>query len=103
MGTEKIESELSRIFPAARIARLEKQKQIKIPEADIFIATSSVIKLAHDDFDLVGVISADNLLNRVDFRSAEKTFSTLAGLYTLAKEQVVIQTRYKQHHSLTLL
>ncbi|MCX5713437.1 MAG: primosomal protein N', partial [Candidatus Omnitrophica bacterium] len=42
-GTEKIESEISRIFPAARIKRLE-LADFKIEEADIFVSTSSIIK-----------------------------------------------------------
>ncbi|MCM8789588.1 MAG: primosomal protein N' [Candidatus Omnitrophica bacterium] len=97
-GTEKVESELARIFPTAKIVRLDRQEPVDTAEADIFIATSSIIRKAKDIFSLVAVISADNMLNRVDFRSAEKTFQILAGLYTLTKDQMVIQTRYPRHH-----
>ena len=86
LGTEKVESELARIFPQARL------------EEDIFVATSSVIKHAGLNFDLIGVLAIDNSLNRVDFRAAEKTFSLLMGLVSLTTKTIIIQSANANHH-----
>jgi primosomal protein N' (replication factor Y) len=85
-GTEKIESELARIFPQARI------------NADIFVATSSAIKHPEIKFDLIGVLAIDNSLNRVDFRAAEKTFNLLMGLISLTSKTIIIQSANANHH-----
>jgi len=86
LGTEKVESELARIFPQARL------------DADIFVATSSVIKHGEINFDLIGVLAIDNSLNRVDFRAAEKTFSLLMGLVSLTSKSIIIQSANANHH-----
>jgi len=86
MGTERIESELARIFPQARM------------EEDIFVATSSVIKHQKINFDLIGVLAIDNSLNRVDFRAAEKTFNLLMGLTSLTSKTIIIQSANANHH-----
>jgi len=86
LGTEKIESELARIFPQARL------------DSDIFVATSSVIKHPEVNFDLIGVLAIDNSLNRVDFRAAEKTFNLLMGLVSLTSKMMIIQSANVQHY-----
>ncbi|MHB8154839.1 MAG: replication restart helicase PriA [Candidatus Omnitrophota bacterium] len=86
MGTERIESELARIFPQARM------------EEDIFVATSSVIKRQKINFDLIGVLAIDNSLNREDFRAAEKTFNLLMGLTSLTSKTIIIQSANANHH-----
>jgi len=96
-GTEKIESELSRIFPQARISIVEGDN-LNLSDADIFIATSSVIRQAGLDFDLIGVLGIDSVLNRVDFRATEKVFGLLAGLLGLTHKKILIQTGSPQHH-----
>jgi len=97
VGTEKIESELSRIFAQARIQRLDTLEKIDINDADIFISTKSIIRGIDYTFDLVVVLDIDNSLSRIDFRSSEKTFALLVGLLGLAKGKVIIQTRFPQH------
>ena len=100
IGTEKVESELARIFPQAAVKILEEQKgSVGLAEADIFVATGSVIKQQGLlSFDLIGVLAIDNLLNRVDFRSAEKTFSLLMGLVSLSSKKIIIQSANANHH-----
>jgi len=98
MGTEKIESELYRIFPQARTRRIDSGQEIDIESADIFIATAGIIKRPAQKFGLVGVLSIDNTLNRVDLRSAEKAFVLLSRLSALAGGEMVIQTALSQHH-----
>ena len=85
-GTEKVESELSRIFPQARIGE------------DIYVETSAVIKQTEIKFDLIGVLAIDNSLNRVDFRAAEKTFHLLMGLTSLTSKKIIIQSANVNHH-----
>jgi len=97
-GTEKIESELSRIFAQARIKRLDKDERLDPRDADIVVATSSVIKQADYKFGLTGVLSIDNALNRIDLRAAEKTFALLSGLLRLTEKKLVIQTGLSGHH-----
>ena len=99
IGTEKVESELSRTFPQAAIRILEEGKgPAVLPEADILISTGSVIKRGDLNFDLIGVMVIDNLLNRVDFRASEKTFSLLTGLFNLTSKRIIIQSANAGHY-----
>jgi primosomal protein N' (replication factor Y) len=97
-GTEKIESELSRVFPQARIKRWEEEVKEDFLNGNIFISTQVIIKQTDYKFDLVGVLSVDNSLNYVDYRSAEKTFSVLTRLSFLARNKMVIQTSLPNHY-----
>lgn len=98
IGTEKIESELSRLFPQARLNRLTGPKKIDIQSSDIFISTSFVIGEAGLNFDLVVVLGIDNSLNRLDFRASEKAYALLVGLLRLTDKKMIIQTRLTGHH-----
>jgi len=86
LGTEKVESELARIFPLARLGE------------DIVVATGSVINQEPVRFDLIGVLGIDDLLNRVDFQASEKAFSLLTGLANLTTRKVIIQSANANHH-----
>lgn len=97
-GTEKAESELSRIFPQARIKTIEDPAQLALADADIFISTSAVVKGSGYGFELVGVLSIDNSLNRIDLRATEKTFDLLSGLLSLARRKMIIQTAIPGHY-----
>jgi len=98
LGIEKIESELSRLFPQARVKRLDNYQDAAIDDADILVSTKSIIKRTNYNFDLIGVLSIDNSLNRVDLRASEKTFSLLVSLLGLTKEKLIIQTNLPRHH-----
>ena len=89
-GTEKIEEELVKEFPSARIARVDsesiKTKQnyekayndFKNHKYDIMLGTQIIAKGLHfSNVTLVGVINADIILNFPDFRASEKTFQLL--------------------------
>lgn len=109
-GTQKVEEEISLLFPQARVARLDmdssrkKDQQKKILQAmkkrelDILIGTQMVAKgLDFSGVSLVGVLDADSILNLPDFRAAERCFQLLvqaagrAGRAGIAGE-VFIQT-----------
>lgn len=98
LGTEKLESELSRIYPHMEIARLDKDEKAISTEAHILVATESIFKYPNVMFDLVGVISLDTLLNRPDFRAAEKMFDLLLRLACLSSNSLVIQTNFAEHY-----
>ncbi len=89
-GTEKIEDELKILLPQARLARMDADsvrtkdghnkviRQMETGEADILIGTQMVTKgLDFDNVSLVGVLSADNILNFPDFRVSERGFQLL--------------------------
>ncbi len=85
IGTEKVESELARIFPQAK-------------KEDITISTSSILKHPELNFDLIGVLAIDNSLNRMDFRASEKTFSLLTGLIGLTSKKIIVQSANANHY-----
>lgn len=89
-GTQKVEDEVNRIFPQASVIRMDvdttgrKMAHEKIlnkfekEKIDILIGTQMVSKgLDFENVTLVGVVSADTMLNIDDFRSSERTFSLL--------------------------
>ncbi len=110
LGTEKLEAELKKLFPMARVIRMDQDvtsrkgrheeiiKAFKKEEYDILLGTQMVSKgLDFPRVSLVGVINADTTLNIPDYKSNENTFALLhqvagrAGRSTILGE-VVIQT-----------
>ena len=90
LGTQKVEEELSKLFPDAKILRLDadttqsryafdtKIKQFEKGEFDILLGTQMVAKgLDFPNVVLVGVLCADQTLYADDFRSFERAFSLL--------------------------
>jgi len=92
VGTERIESELARLFPQARIKQIDNERGWDTSDADIFVSTSSVIRHSGINFDLAAVLGIDNSLNRVDFRASEKTFALLVGILGITNKTLIIQT-----------
>jgi primosomal protein N' len=90
-GTEKIEEELARIFPAARIARLDRDSasserayrriidDFEAGATDILVGTQMITKgLDFAGVTLVGVLNADNLAAHPDFRASERAYALIA-------------------------
>ncbi|CAM3698586.1 primosomal protein N' [Mesobacillus zeae] len=119
-GTQKVEEELAKLLPHARVIRMDvdttgrKGSHEKLlnsfqeGNADILLGTQMIAKgLDFPNITLVGVLSADTMLNLPDFRSSEKTFQLLtqvsgrAGRHDLPGE-VVIQTYTPEHYSVEL-
>jgi len=98
LGTEKIVSELARMFPQAKIAKWDEDDTAAFKDADIFVGSQSIIRGLGLKFGLIVVMAADNSLNRIDFRSAEKTFAILSGLSGLTDEKIIIETYLNNHH-----
>jgi primosomal protein N' (replication factor Y) (superfamily II helicase) len=118
VGTERLEKEIKRIFPCARVGRMDsdtttvKGSYVKIlqsldrHEIDILVGTQMITK-GHDfhNITLVGIISADTSLNRPDFRSAERTFQILTQASGRGGRgdfpgKVIIQTFNPQHYAI---
>jgi primosomal protein N' (replication factor Y) len=89
-GTERIEEEVTGLFPNASVARMDmdttrgKKSYEKIisafesNETNILIGTQMVSKgLDFDNVSIVGILNADNLLNYPDFRAYERAFQLM--------------------------
>ncbi len=118
-GTERVETEVTALFPGARVARLDRDStrrrgaasgilgRFARGEIDVLVGTQMIAK-GHDfpKVTLVGVISADVGLGVADFRAGERTFQLLtqvvgrAGRGELAGEAIV-QTLYPDHYGIT--
>jgi primosomal protein N' (replication factor Y) len=118
IGTERIESELHRSFPKARISRMDTDatckrgthekilSRFKDHKIDILVGTQMIAKgLDFPKVTLVGVVSADTALNLPDFRSGERTFNLLTQVAGRAGRselggRVIIQTYAPAHYSI---
>ncbi len=118
IGTEKIEGETKKIFPEARVERMDIDttsrkgahqrilSRVEKGKTDILVGTQMIAK-GHDypNIAVVGVITADTMLNLPDFRSAERTFQLLTQVAGRTgrgqnKGKVIIQTYSPQHYSI---
>ncbi len=118
-GTEKIEEEIKKIFPDARVQRMDfdttRSKKayeqiiaaVENHKIDILIGTQMVTKgLDFQKVSLVGILNADNLLNFPDFRAHERAFQLMAQVSGRAGRKhkrglVIIQTSTPQHPVIT--
>ena len=89
-GTQKVEEALQRIFPKARIARMDADSMtrkeayretlgaFKEGRIDILVGTQMIAKGLHfPNVTLVGIVNADLGLHIPDFRAGERTFQLL--------------------------
>ena len=116
LGTEKIEEEIKQIFEGVRVLRLDKDttsqkhelenilNKFQNREADILIGTQMISKgLDFNHVTLVGILSADMMLNFPDFKSFENTFQIVTQVSGRAgrseKEGKVILQTYDSQSS----
>ncbi|HYK17623.1 MAG TPA: primosomal protein N' [Bryobacteraceae bacterium] len=116
-GSEKVEDELHRDFPEARIARMDRDTvsgkrhfesilhDFRDGDYDILVGTQMIAK-GHDipNVTLVGIVSADVGLGLPDFRAAERTFQLLTQAAGRAGRGdlpgiVLIQTINPEHYA----
>ncbi len=89
-GTQKVESEIEKLFPEATTIRMDIDtvskknshenilNKFKNENIDILIGTQMIVKGHHfPNVTLVGVIAADGALNIGDYRAEERTFQTI--------------------------
>ncbi|MCS6951929.1 MAG: primosomal protein N' [Bryobacteraceae bacterium] len=118
MGSERVEEELHREFPGARIARMDRDtvsgrrryesilQGFREGAYDILVGTQMIAK-GHDipNVTLVGVVNADIGLGMPDFRAAERTFQLLTQVAGRAGRgeipgTVLIQTLNPEHYAI---
>ncbi|MBS6534477.1 primosomal protein N' [Peptoniphilus harei] len=110
VGTQRVEEEVQKYFPEARVLRMDRDttgkkdsfekfyEKIKDKEADIIIGTQMVSKgFDFEDVTLVGIVAADLSLYISDYKARERTFQLITQVSGRAgraskKGQVIIQT-----------
>jgi primosomal protein N' (replication factor Y) len=119
-GTERVEAEVRRQCPEARVARLDRDavrrkgalgallSAFRDGRIDVLVGTQMIAK-GHDfpRVTLVGVISADVGLGLADFRASERTFQLLTQVAGRAGRgeqpgEAIVQTLYPGHYSVQL-
>ena len=119
-GTERVEVEVRRACPGARVARLDRDairrkgtlttllSRFLAGEIDVLVGTQMIAK-GHDfpRVTLVGVVSADVGLGLADFRASERTFQLLTQVVGRAGRgeepgEAIVQTLYPDHYSVQL-
>ncbi len=117
-GTQQIEEQLKTLFPAVRIARIDRDTASRRGsfensllafgkgEIDMLVGTQILAK-GHDfpNVTLVGVVSVDAGMAMPDFRAAERTFQLLTQVAGRAGRgdragKVLIQTYHPYHYAL---
>ena len=114
-GTEKVEEELSLLFPDSVIERLDLDatrskkafqnilQRFDRGDTDILVGTQMITKgLDFEHVRVVGILNADNLLNFPDFRSHERSYQLMAQVSGRAgrrhkQGKVIIQTSQPDH------
>jgi primosomal protein N' (replication factor Y) (superfamily II helicase) len=114
-GTEKVEDDLSLILPDVRVGRMDydttrsKQGYQKIisdfenGNLDILVGTQMVAKgLDFDHVGLVGILDADLMIMKTDFRAFERSFQLMSQVAGRAgrrnkRGKVIIQTGKPDH------
>ena len=114
-GTEKIEDELEKMFPEKIIKRLDFDttrsknaysnilNDFDTRKIDILIGTQMITKgLDFDNVNLVGILDADMLLNRPNFKAFERSFQLMTQVAGRAgrrkkRGKVIIQTGDPNH------
>ena len=114
-GTQKVTQELAKLFPELKCIRFDSDTtrnkgqhrqlidRFIHKEADILIGTQMLTKgLDIAGVTLVGIIAADGLLHRSDYRAAERAFQTLTQVAGRAGRgdlpgKVILQTYSPEH------
>lgn len=111
IGTERIEDQISEIFPKARIARMDLDttrtrnayerliSDFSSGKTNLLIGTQMISKgLDFDKVSVVGILNADSMLNYPDFRAYEHAFMMMAQVSGRAGRKgkrglVILQTK----------
>ena len=115
VGTERAEDTVMRLFPQARIARMDRDTMLRresyeevladfgAGKYDFLLGTQMVAKgLDFPEVTLVGVLNADTALHHPDFRASERCFNLIAQVAGRAGRsdrggRVVVQTWMPEH------
>lgn len=120
LGTEMIENDLRKLFPGARLARMDRDEintredleqmiqEVENREVDILVGTQMIAKgLDFPGLTLVGLVMADVSFNLPDFRASERSFQLLTQVAGRSGRhldegagRVIIQTYNPDHASI---
>jgi len=102
-GTQKVETEIKKLFPDKKVFRLDSdisekpQEQVKIikdfinAENSVLIGTQMILN-KNLEADLSAIISIETILNLPDFENTERVFRIINQLRSLAEKNFLIQT-----------
>lgn len=105
VGIERIEQEIKELFPTVRIFRLDTQSALTHKKASdlvtafyntpgsVLLGTEMALLYIQKQIENVAIASIDPLFSLPDFRVGEKILSILLKIRSLAKENVLLQTR----------
>lgn len=107
-GTERLAEQLARSFPRAAVHRVDPNHPSGAPAGgiDIYLTTWMGTKPAlRPDVSLVGVLDADWLIRRPDFRASESAYQAMVEMAEWAGPasgggRLVVQTLEPNHHAL---
>jgi primosomal protein N' (replication factor Y) len=115
LGTERIEMEVKKLFPRARVARIDGDTmrhrkhyqdlyhKLMSHEIDIIIGTQMIAQgFDIPQVSLVGIIQVDSMLNLPDFHSEERVYQILTQVSGRAgrrhtQGKVILQTFFPDH------
>ena len=113
IGTERVAEEVAKLFPQARIVRMDSDTTTRIgdharlldrfeAEGDVLVGTQMVAKgLDYPSVTLVGVVAADIGLHIAEYRASERTFALVtqvSGRSGRARPgEAVVQTYSPEH------
>ena len=116
-GTERVEEEIRRLFPEARVLRMDYDttrkkdahrlifESFQKGEADFLVGTQMISRgLDFPGVTLAAVLAADTMLTTGDFRQEERTFSMIEQVGGRAGRvhpgRVVVQTYNPEHYAI---
>ena len=116
LGTEQVELELKKNFPNARVRRMDSDavrrgehgpilEAFRQGKIDILFGTQMIgVGLDFPNVTLVGIVSADTILDLPDFRAGERTFQLVSQAAGRAGRgpkggEVLIQTYHPEHYA----
>ncbi len=119
-GTKRVEAEIKRLMPQARVARLDKDSfdvktihklfsDLNSNKIDILIGTQMIAKgLDIPNVELIGVVLADTMLYMPDYTASERTYQLLhqvsgrAGRREGGIAHVIVQTYSPKHPAIRM-
>jgi primosomal protein N' (replication factor Y) len=113
IGTERVVEEVHRLFPQARVLRMDSDTTTRVgdharilaafeAEGDVLVGTQMVAKgLDYPTVTLAGVVAADLGLYLPDFRAAERSFALIAQVCgrsgRMRRGEAIVQTYAPDH------
>lgn len=118
LGTEQVEQDLKKLFPLARVTRVDRDEidsrerlenfieTMENGEIDILVGTQMIAKgLDFEKLTLVGLVMADIAFNVPDFRAGERSYQLITQVSGRSgrhhEGKVVIQTYRPDHPGVT--